>query len=356
MEEHEEKSFGWEELVGSEKIVAADKLGSIWRAWAQGEGFTIRCSLGEWRAWEDPAEWCDAFTVTFKQDHALCHIDSVAINSAAEKLRGKDRPKEKFSISKDCIRSALLRSGWKRHTNVDLVCSQLIRQDDVILCADTNLLFDCVFSSILLPELEKHENPNWILIVIPKVGMAEIEEWASGKSSRFGSGYPKWRSRVAHRALEEILALDTSKDPVYKGLSIITAGELPPNYRSVAGDSVLKDSAIRKQFRDFLQAIAFHKTSFLVSEDKVNIMMARAEGLPGLYLQKPEWKEIESESILEEKDDVARLWRLIYELSVAFGRLRIQTASNTLDLDISWPGKRVIDWEGSKVFVVGETR
>ena len=70
--------------------------------------------------------------------------------------------------------------------------------------------------------------------------MAEIELWAAQRFK--DSGIPTFKARVAHRALEEILALDSSTDPLYRGLSIITVGRLPSDYRTISGDSVLKDS------------------------------------------------------------------------------------------------------------------
>ncbi len=361
MGEEERQVSVWEELA-DEKIVAADQFEPLWQSWAQGEGFTVSCSLGDWYHWEEPNGWCDALTVSFEQDHAQCRLNRDAIASTIHELRKRERQRENrggkaqqkkqnrksLDLDTDYLRSALLRSGWVTHSNIGHVERRLTQYDDIIVCADTNILIDSVFSSILLPMLAKNDEPNWILIAIPKVAMAEIETWAS---RRFSSGYPTARARLAQRALQEILALDTKKDPIYRGLSIMSVGELPPDFSVLSGDSVRKDSAIRRQFRDFLRGITFHKGSFLISQDRVNVMMARAEGLEGLYLQKPEWEEIGPRTVREDEEKGVLLWRLIYELCVGFGRIRIERTSATLELDISWPGKHVVDWEAAKVMV-----
>lgn len=351
----EEKKFihrGWEEFLEGDSIIAAQELQDLLRDWAQGDGFAIRCSLEEWNNWEQERCWCDALVVAFESGKPICRIDSAAVDEASNQLLECEKTKKKGAsrhprIGNDCIRSALLRSGWIVHANLADIRSRLVQYDDVIICADTNILIDCVFSATLLPVLIKHTQPNWILIAIPKVVMAEIETYAS---KQFPSGYPTWRARTTQRALQEVLALDTSKDEIYRGLSIMTVGELPDDFKHMEGDSVRKDSAIRRQFRDFLRSITFHKGSFLISQDRVNVMMARAEGIEGLYLQKPEWEEV-AEQPMRAEIDRRNLSRLVYELCVSFGVISLQSPLGNLLIDISWPGKRVLDWEHARILI-----
>jgi hypothetical protein len=257
-------------------------------------------------------------------------------------------------ITEECLRSALLRSGWAAHVNLEEVASRLTQYDDVIICTDTNMLLDCLLSAILLPVLNKYEEPNWILIAIPKVVMAEIESQADGRLIKH-AGYPSFRYRSALRALQEVLALDTSKGEVFKGLSIMTVGDLPQDFKQMEGDSVRKDSAIRRQFRDFLRSITFHKGSFLISQDRVNVMMARAEGMEGLYLQKPDWEDLVQASCspLTQYNTVSRL---VYELAVSFGSILLRTTKRELVLDSYWPGKQVLDWEYGRIFARARAR
>ncbi len=106
---------------------------------------------------------------------------------------------------------------------------------------------------------------------------------------------------------------------------------------------------IRQQFREFLGVINFHKGAFFLSEDKVNVMMALAEGLCGLYLQKPVWEEILGTNMLQ-----CELWRLFYELSVSFDEITLYEGDKVLyNISIFWPGKHVSDWEEYKVLITG---
>lgn len=331
--------------------VAAPTLEGLWRGWAQGPGMEVGFSLGDW-GHSDLVCW--AFTIGFKANRSFCQINRSAVDEVVGELANRGLSSRKLPtvevIGGDFIRSALLRSGWIEHGNMDHVCSYIINFDDVILCPDTNVLLDCVLSAILLPRLEAYEEPNWILITVPKVVMAEIERWASSKYQHGHplAGFPTRQGRIGQRGLQEILALDTSREPKYRGLSIMTVGDLPADYTRMAGDSVRKDSTIRRQFRDFLRSITFHKGSFLLSQDRVCVMMARAEGLQALYLQKPNWEDI-SQAPLPQPSGVP-IWRLLYEICVSFGQIVVRRGAETIRLSISWPGKHVSDWEEAKLY------
>ena len=164
------------------------------------------------------------------------------------------------------IRDALIRCGLCEHGNLDEAVMKFIKNyDDVIFAPDTNILLDCVFTSILLPKIEDAMDrdpkgcPNWILIAIPKLVMNEIERKAvqrfTYKQFPERAGWPIYAGRIGQRALQEILALDT--DITRRGLSIMTIGEIPPTYDSFKDDPTRWNSEIRVQIRNFISNINF---------------------------------------------------------------------------------------------------
>ena len=346
------EGFQPEVLLDQHGPVAAPNLDRLWQAWAQGPGMEAGFSLADWG---DTDLECWAFKIVYRTDRPVFQIDRAAIQRVVRELADKKGPGQKPPsaevIGGDFIRTALLRSGWISHSNIEHVCSFIVNFDDVILCPDTNILLDCILSAILLPKLEAYEEPNWILVAIPKVVMAEIERWASEKfkTGHPLAGLPTRHGRLGQRGLQEILALDTSKEPKYRGLSIMTVGDLPPDFAKMSGDSVRKDSTIRRQFRDFLHSITFHKGAFLLSQDRVCVMMARAEGLQALYLQKPNWEDLTGAPLPQPPG--VQLWRLMYELCVSFGRITVRHKDKAVQLSISWPGKHVRDWELAKLYL-----
>ena len=84
-------------------------------------------------------------------------------------------------------------------------------------------------------------------------------------------------------------------------------------------------------------------------------MMARAEGMEGLYLQKPDWEDLVQGSCspLTQYNTVSRL---VYELAVSFGSILLRTTKRELVLDSYWPGKQVLDWEYGRIFARARAR
>ena len=348
----------WDDIGKGRQEIPSKQLEGLWSEWAQGKGFQVSCSLGDWGI---PEVYCPAFNINSKSGHGICHIDGQAIEDTVDRLASEykdhQKPRKRDSLRSYILNNyalrSFLRSGWLVHSNIQTVLDRMTQVDDIIIGADTNIFLGCVFSAVLLPMLENYDEPNWILIVMPKVVTAEIERQADDKyqGDHAWAGYPTKRGRVAQRALQEILSLDTNRESKYRGMSIMSVGELPPNYISMSGDSVLKDSTIRKQFRDFLRDITFHKGAFLISEDRVNVMMARAEGIESLYLQKPSWEDLLKEPIRQDPQSGMTLWKLVYEFCVSFGAVKIIHGSQILELNIFWPGKHVRDWEEAKLQV-----
>jgi len=263
----------------------------------------------------------------------------------------KINPVELVGKIKGWIRDAFIRSGTCRHGNIERVMKFIKNYDDIIFAPDTNILLDCIITSILLPEIrERMEEeikgcPNWILISIPKLVMHEIERKAIKKHKYKNfperAGWPTYEGRIGQRSLQEILDIDTNEG--YRGVSIMTVGEIPSTYNSFKNDQPRWDSEIRYQIKDFISRISFHKGIFFITQDRVSAMMARAEGLQSLYLQKPEYKDLRTEKL--QNKDIARV---IYEFLVAFGEISIP---NLGKFSIFWPEKHVIDWEKSRVMI-----
>jgi len=270
----------------------------------------------------------------------------------SDKLKRKMDPMEiKISVE-TWIRDALLRAGVCKHNNLDEDVMRFIKNyDDIILSPDTNILLDCVVTSVLLPRIKEKIDedikgcPNWILIAIPKLVMNEVERKAIRRYRRddFSAkvGWPSLDGRIGQRALQEILELDTNVN--YKGVSIMTVGEIPQAFDSFKEDQTRWDAEIRFQIKDFISRISFHKGAFFLTQDRINAMMARAEGIQSLYLQKPEYEELIGKEM--QNEDAGRV---LYELAVTFGEINIK---GICKLSIFWPEKHVSDWENSRVMI-----
>lgn len=248
------------------------------------------------------------------------------------------------------VRDSFLRSGIVSPINLDHVMSKLRQVDDVVIGIDTNILLECTFSAHLLEEIYRERFPNWILIAVPKLVMAEIENKANEQISGGNHprvGWPSYDGRIGNRALQELMTLDT-KDPDRPGLALMTVGDLDESTANIAQKgNWLLDSEIRQQFHAFLSEISFHKGTYFLSQDRVNVMMSGTEGAEGLYLQKPGPEQVDTGTIA-----VDELTQLIYELSVQFGTIELEQVGGSdvsLEFSIFWPGKQVSDWRRSRL-------
>ncbi|KXA91840.1 hypothetical protein AKJ64_04450 [candidate division MSBL1 archaeon SCGC-AAA259E17] len=259
---------------------------------------------------------------------------------------------EKIEKEKSRLRDTFIRAGIAKHSNLPHIMKRLREHDDVIIGLDSNILLDCAVTSVLIDEIYAEKFPNWILFAIPKIAMAEIENKANqkvtGPSDHPRLGWPGYNGRIGQRALQEILELD-KKNPDRPGLSIMTIGELEDPETVKSEDDWWKDSEIRAQFQKFLRNISFHKGTYFLSQDRVNVMMSGAEGAEGLYLQKPNLDEFESGKILK-----GTFRSLLYELCIQFGSIKVNAVGGSnpsFQLSIFWPGKHVSDWRESKLKV-----
>jgi hypothetical protein len=248
------------------------------------------------------------------------------------------------------LKGTFLRAGIATHPNLGAVMRRLREQDDVIIGVDTNVLWDCTLTSSLLEEIYAEQFPNWILIAVPRLVMAETENAANAKISHGAHprvGWPSYRGRVGHRALQE--SMDIRKPDVDRpGLAMMSIGEISQDTSEFSEDNWRIDALIRDQFKKFLGDINFHKGTYFLSQDRVNVMMSGTEGTQGLYLQKPELDDFGAGTVSQD-----HLTRLIVELCLQFGEITIEdiAGDRSITLEVFWPGKRVEDWRNGRLNV-----
>lgn len=260
-------------------------------------------------------------------------------------------PSEKKADERNRARDACLRSGVASHPNLDQVMKKLRSQDDVVLGVDGDILKDCIMTSTLLEEIYAATYPNWILIGIPRLVMNEIERAAKETFSEGGHprvGWPTYEGRIGQRALQEVMEI-REKNPDRPGLAMMTIGDLQRDWGEVEREDWKVDALVRDQFTEFLDDIGFHKGTFFLSENRVNVMMSGTEGSDALYLQKPEF-----EAIRRGSTRISEFSNLVYELCLQFGSIRLKDSDGDrqVELSIYWPGKQVSDWEDRKVNLV----
>lgn len=248
------------------------------------------------------------------------------------------------------VRDSFMRAGIAKPVNLSHVMAKLRQVDDVIIGVDTNVLFDCNFSGHLLEEIYRERFPNWILVTVPKLVMAEVENKANAQikgGNHPRVGWPSYQGRIGNRGLQELMSLD-EKNPDRPGFALMTVGELGENTAEIAKKgNWLLDSEIRQQFHEFLSEISFHKGTYFLSQDRVNVMMSGTEGAEGLYLQKPELDQIYSGTL-----SLTKLTKLVYELCVQFGEIELSEVGGeetTITLSVFWGGKQVSDWQESRL-------
>jgi len=250
----------------------------------------------------------------------------------------------------DWLNGAMLRAGMVEPVGLSAVARRLAEYEDILLGVDTNLLYACVFSEHLLEEFHRiHARPyketvNWILLVIPGVVMKELENAANQKKG----GHLTHAGRMGYRALQEITSLKRTE--AFQGMSVLVVGATNPQQLRLSADGLTilnADSMIRDQFKDFLRGIEFRRGIFFLTMDKTNASMAAAEGLNALRIQHPP-RLRKGDDLTMPKEETVLLARLVYELAVEFGRVRIAWGDggpHHLDLEGGWTWKAMEHWE-----------
>ena len=287
-------------------------------------------------------------------------------------------------ISSD-IGDAFYRGGLLLPNNWQKIAKKLSEFDDVLLGIDTNILYNCTISEHLIPAIllintKNYVNtPNWILLVVPSAVMHEIEESANIRSK----GFLQLEGRMGFRALQEIIELGQSTD--ISGVSLVIVGEANPIldtrveiqglrkdffkreklksrgsqekvdisrlYRSMKTSS--GDMIIRDQFKAFLKQINFHKGIYFLTADKSNTALARTEGLHPIYFPFPfdffkNHSEISPYSIETKNGEKLTinvpLGKLIYEMAVQFGTIKIKWNNKEITVQCDTHGETLDYW------------
>jgi len=283
------------------------------------------------------------------------------------------------------VGDAFYRSGLLLPNNWQKIAKKLSEFDDVLLGIDTNILFNCTINEHLIPTIsminpkEYVNTPNWILFVVPSAVMHEIEEAANIRTQ----GYLNLEGRMGFRALQEIIELGQSTD--IPGVSLVIVGEANPIldtkveikglredfskieklkskgtrhkydvskiYRTMKTSS--GDMIIRDQFKAFLKEINFHKGTYFLTADKSNTALARTEGLHPIYFPFPfeyfiNHSEFSPYCIpTKEHGELSinvPLGKLIYEVAVQFGTIKIRWDNKEISVQCDARGETLDYW------------
>ena len=145
---------------------------------------------------------------------------------------------------------------------------------------------------------------------------------------------------------------------------MVTYYQTQRNYLTVSSMNLTRppkssshDSIIRDQFREFLQRISFYKGSYFLTCDRASHALARSEALHSLYYSKNKETDIRNQingedkmlspsSIncnIDGKDQTVLLRvplaRVIHELSVDFGRIKINSGDIKLEISLDERGE-----------------
>ncbi len=250
----------------------------------------------------------------------------------------------------DWLNGALLCSGLVEPAGLTSLAHRLADFEDVILAVDTNVLYSCILGEHLLDEFARihvrpyRESLNWILLIIPGVVMKEVENAANQKRG----GHLTHVGRRGYRALQEIMMLNRTEG--FQGLSVLVAGPTNPPQLRLSSDGITilnADSMIRDQVKAFLRGIEFRKGVFFLTMDKTNASLAAAEGLPALRIPHPR-RLRKGEQISMPKEDSILLARVLYEIAVEFGIVRVSWNDGQerfLEFDGGWSWKSMEHWE-----------
>src|SRR5438445_806348 len=250
----------------------------------------------------------------------------------------------------DWLNSALLCAGFVEPAGLTAIARRLAEYEDIILGVDTNILYASILGEHLLDEFHRihvrpyEESIHWILLVIPRVVTKELEEPANVKHG----GRLSHAGRRGYRALQEITTLKRTEG--YQGLSVLVVGPTNPEQLHLSPDGltiVNADSMIRDQFKAFLRGIDFRKGVFFLTMDKTNASLAAAEGLTALRIQYPR-RLRKGEELAMLPEGSVLLARLVYELAVEFGTVRVtweDHGPHYIDLEGSWTWKSMEHWE-----------
>jgi DNA-binding protein/cold shock CspA family protein len=294
----------------------------------------------------------------------------------------------------DQLESALYRCGLLVSPKWSEVAKNISQHDDIILGLDTDIIMDAVvseqfLSSLSLTDLMEYvHTPNWLLIVVPAAVMHEIEINANSRDE----GRLTLKGRLGYRALQEIFELESNLN--LPGVSLIITGEANPildtrverqglrsdifhmKSEEKKQETIMKslrvlrmssgDMIIRDQFKQFLRQISFHKGVYFLTADKSNAALARTEGLNSIYYKKPrliphfprrdeeEFELKPPEIPLDSGERITidvPLGKLVYELAVQFGSIKIRWDGGEIRVKCDMKGESLDRWVFRDLFI-----
>jgi len=321
------------------------------------------------------------FEIYINRKSNKCHLLNIELDRETGYFIRYDGEREPTLLNS--LVSALYRCGYVLSPFWKDVAMEISQYDDVILGVDTNILLGATLTEHLFVHLsltdvkEFVSTPNWLLVVIPNAVMHELEQGANLREGALLTD----NGRRSYRGLQEILDIDRREDLV--GVSLLIVGESNPildtrvelrrlrellskemwmlaKVMSEEGITARSkpssgDMVIRDQFKYFLRQIDFHKGVYFLTSDKSNAALARAEGLHSIYYKLPPWyylkveepmkpPAIPCEGAAETIQLMVPLGKLIYELAVEFGFLRIPTDFGEIQIECDRKGELLDHW------------
>jgi len=344
-------------------------------------------------------------TITKAENGGISCLTQINNKSGQANKNKDEKVSDETKDILDQITAAFYRSGLLQAGNWKEVAKKISDYDDIIIGVDTNILLDAALSEQLLSSLSFVDpikyvhTPNWMLFVVPGAVMHEVEQ--ASNSRKYGQ--LNKQGRRGFRALQEILELGQSAD--LSGISLLIYGDTHPELDTIVEIKGLRkdlariqnhlldkkakqqkkpnylsspkrssgDTIIRDQFKHFLRQLNFYRGGvFFITSDKTNASLAQAEGVCSIYYKSPQWQDVitrnkktgEINKISLQKIDCSPLpkantdqnltyfisvpiGKLIYELAVQFGTLRMNwdnNPNNNIEISCDAKGESLDRW------------
>ena len=267
------------------------------------------------------------------------------------------------------VEVSLMRMGLLPFPELEGLAKDMCRFDDVLIGLDTTCFYHGVTTAALLDSLvgvacyPYLDTPNWITLIASVISTGEIEHKATncGDKDYFENKDTQemHNRRKAYRALQEFMEISTCAD--LEGVSMLLTGEISPDINFSKGSTV-RDELIRKQIKNFLGNLGFHKGTYFLTEDRACAMFARAGGLNAVRLTRGKYTSSVELTCLHpssngEERDIHNVSELVYELGIEFP-LKITCKGKDCSLDdlsfivkTDWWGKKLEEWENRKLMV-----
>lgn len=271
---------------------------------------------------------------------------------------------EDYTDLESYVQSALMRMGLLKDEKFFAdFAREVCKDDDVIIAVDTNMFYKAQITTALLDSFvgvarsDYLDLPNWITLIISAVSMEEIEGKANAKikGEELKDFINNRRRRGACRGLQEFVEIGGCLD--LEGVSMLEVGKMPAGFDVSKMSPTSRDATIRREIRQFLNDIGFHKGTYFLTMDRVCAMFAQAEGLHAFYVPRSDLKEKYILTNLGESSDIHTISELLYEFGIEFP-LKIvchgEFEGLSFVIKTHWQGKSLAEWENRRLeFQIG---